>query len=224
MRLTWLILLSLSFPVTHIVLSHGAIRRWLVKTLGLWPFRGLYSLVSFATLGGAIWASRGAELGPRLWELPHTVGLGISVPLMLLAFVLLLSIPVSPSPAGMMPVRPEARGILRVTRHPMNMAFAAWGLAHVATSGHAGDVAFFGAFALLGVFGAYHLDRRLLAERGEAFRVFAAETSVLPFAAILGGRNRLVLGELKLPVLAVAVALFAATLWFHGRLFGIPLL
>ena len=53
MILTLIVVFSALFMLTHIMLSHGAIRQGMVDKLGQWPFRGLYSLVSFATLGPA---------------------------------------------------------------------------------------------------------------------------------------------------------------------------
>jgi uncharacterized membrane protein len=107
---------------------------------------------------------------------------------MLLAVVLFVMMLATPSPASMRPGATVARGVLRVTRHPMNMAFACFGIAHVAANGFLGDVFFFGQFAVLGLVGAFHQDARLVRVRGERYREFMASTSVLPFAAILQGR------------------------------------
>jgi uncharacterized membrane protein len=43
----------------------------------------------------------------------------------------------------------------------------------------------------------------------------------VPFAAILGGRNSLEIGELLDWRLLVALAIFAAILLLHARLFGV---
>ena len=53
MTLTLIVLFSVLFAVTHLVLSHGSIREGLVNKIGQWPFRGLYSLIAFLTLGPA---------------------------------------------------------------------------------------------------------------------------------------------------------------------------
>jgi uncharacterized membrane protein len=57
---------------------------------------------------------------------------------------------------------------------------------------------------------------------GEDWVPFADATSNVPFAAILAGRNRLVIGELWLPVLVGAVG-YALVLWGHEWVSGVPL-
>jgi uncharacterized membrane protein len=213
------------FPATHVLLSHGSIRSGLIRALrGEWPFRGLHSLVSFATLGGAVaifWGHR--HLGPVLWEVPRLVELVVALPLMLAAMVLLVLSLANPSPASMVPGKVEARGVLRITRHPMNMAFAVFGLAHLVATGVLGDVFFFGQFLVVGVIGAFHQDARKAREGGEEYAEFKRQTSVIPFAAVLRGRNRLEASELAFPMFVIGVAAFVALVVFHGSLFGVGL-
>ncbi len=225
MYLTLLIVFCVLFPLTHIVLSHGAVRSGLITALrGVWPFRGLYSLVSFVTLGGAVaiyWGHR--HLGPVLWEVSPLAERIVALPLMLAALVLLMLSLASPSPASMIPGKLEAHGIIRVTRHPMNMAFALFGIAHVVANGALGDVVFFGQFVVLGVLGPIHLDARMAREKGAAYVEFRRQTSVVPFAAIARGRNRFAADELAFPIFLVGVVAFVALAVFHGRLFGVDL-
>jgi len=221
MILTLIVVFSLLFMVTHIGLSHGAIRQGLVDKLGQWPFRGLYSLVSFGTLGPAAviwWQNR--HLGPVLWELPFWPERIVSAALMLFAFFLFSQSLATPSPSSMAPAKEQVRGVLRITRHPMNMAFALWGLAHLLANGTVGDVAFFGSFVVVGVLGAYDMDARLKRTKGEGFVQFCKETSVLPFGAILSRRNRLIVSELAFPLALIAVVVFAVLTVFHSRFFG----
>src|SRR5687767_6572115 len=55
-----------AFLLTHFVAS-TPLRGTLVKAMGEWPYRGLYSLVAFVTLGWMIWAYAGAPRVP-LWN------------------------------------------------------------------------------------------------------------------------------------------------------------
>jgi uncharacterized membrane protein len=158
-----------------------------------------------------------------LWEAPRIVELVVALPLMLLAMVLLVLAFASPSPASMIGGKLEPRGIIRVTRHPMNMAFVLFGLAHMVANGSLGDLFFFGQFVLLGVLGPYHLDARMARDKGEAYQEFRRQTSVIPFAAILRGRNRFDAGELAIPMFVIGVAAFVALVVFHGRLMGVDL-
>ncbi len=221
MILTLIVLLSGLFVVTHLGLSHDPIRRRLVTTLGEWPFRGLYSLISFLTLGPAAvlwWQNR--HLGPVLFELPFWGERVIAGVLVLFGLFLLFQLLATPSPASMMPAKMEARGVLRITRHPMNMGLSLWALAHLLANGTVGDLAFFGSFAVIGILGPYHQDARLKRTKGEEFVEFCRQTSVLPFAAILRGRNRLAIDELSFPLAFIATVMFVALVFLHGRVFG----
>jgi uncharacterized membrane protein len=221
MALFLLILLSLLFVATHLGMSHDPCRSHLVRRLGPLPFMGAYSLVSLVTLGGAIWVFATHEhRGPQLWTLPCWLYPVVYL-LMLLSFLLLVLSVSTPSPTGMRPAPMEPRGVLRVTRHPMNMGFACFGLAHVLANGTLGDVFFFGSIFLVGFAGAYHQDRRKAREHGEPFRNFQRRTSVFPFAAILRGKTGFAPGEMSRPLLVTAVAAFLAALLLHEKLFGV---
>jgi uncharacterized membrane protein len=183
---------------------------------------GLYSVISFLTLGPAAvlwWQNR--HLGPVLWELPFWLERALAVVLMLLALQLLMMMLATPSPSGMMPTKIEARGVLRITRHPMNIGLASFGLAHILANGWLGDVAFFGlSFVVLGLLGPIHQDARKKSEKGEAYREFCRQTSVLPFVAILTRRNRFVADELPFPLGLLGIVIFVVVFVFHGRFFG----
>ena len=221
MILTLIVVFSVLFVVTHLGLSHGSVRQGLVDKLGQWPFRGLYSFVSFGTLLPAAvlwWQNR--HLGPILWDLPVWPVRIVAAVLIFFGLLLFMQSLATTSPASMVPAKIEARGVLRITRHPMNMFLAMWGLAHMLANGAVGDVAFFGAFVLVGLVGPYHMDARLKCTKGEEFTQFLNETSVLPFGAILRGRNRLAIDELSFPLAMIAVVVFGALVFFHGRFFG----
>jgi len=221
MILALIIVFSALFVLTHIGMSHGSIRQGMVDKLGQWPYRGLYSLVAFGTLlpAGVLWWQN-RHLGPVLWELPFWPERVIAGLLMICGFVLLFQLLATPSPASMMPAKIEARGVLRITRHPMNIGLALIALAHIVANGTVGDVAFWGSIAAVGLIGPYQMDRRLKTKKGDAFVEFCRETSVMPFSAILGRRNRFALDELSLPLLILALVAFAAVVYFHGSLFG----
>ncbi|MCD4748032.1 MAG: NnrU family protein [Thermoanaerobaculales bacterium] len=225
MLLTLLITFSLAFAFTHVILSHGGIRASLVEKLGVLRFRALYSLVALGTFApAAVIAFTERHLGPVLWDLPRWLELVVALPLMLFALELIILSLATPSPVSLVPAKVEARGVLRITRHPMNMGWALFGLAHLTASGALGDVVFFGAcFVFVGIVGAYHLDRRKHRQGDEAFTAFFKETSVLPFVAILFRRQRLVFAEMPAPMLFLGLVAWMALVFFHGRLFGAPL-
>ncbi len=221
MILILIVVFSALFVVTHLGMSHGAVRENLVAKIGQWPFRGLYSVVSFLTLGPAAvlwWQNR--HLGPVLWEFNPWVERGIALVLMLLAIEFIVLSLANPSPASMLPGNNEPRGILRITRHPMNMGLALFGLAHVLSNGTVGDVAFFGSFFILGLAGPYHMDARLRKQRGEGFAEFCRQTSVIPFLAIIRKRTTFRADEISFPLFLIGVIVYVILVVFHGKFFG----
>ena len=67
------------------------------------------------------------------------------------------------------------------------------------------------------------LDRKKAVSLGADWAVYQAQTSNVPFAAILRGKNRLVAKELILPVVVGGV-LYAAVLWGHEWVGGVRIL
>jgi uncharacterized membrane protein len=106
----------------------------------------------------------------------------------------------------------EPRGIERVTRHPFFAGTALLGVGHALLASHLTGVVFFGGLALFALAGAWHQDRKLLATRGAPHAALLARTSLVPFAAIVAGRQRLVVGELPLG----AIALGGVGAWLLG--------
>ncbi|XVF37126.1 hypothetical protein REPUB_Repub19eG0118700 [Reevesia pubescens] len=82
-------------------------------------------------------------------------------------------------------------GIMRITRHPQMVGQVIWCLAHTIWIGN--SVAVAASIGLIGhhLFGVWNGDRRLAIQHGEAFEVVKKRTSIIPFAAILDGRQKL---------------------------------
>ncbi|KMZ63028.1 NnrU [Zostera marina] len=82
-------------------------------------------------------------------------------------------------------------GIMRITRHPQMVGQVIWCLAHTLWIGN--SVALAASIGLIGhhLFGVWNGDRRLAARYGETFNIVKRRTSVIPFAAILDGRQKL---------------------------------
>ncbi len=221
MALATLILMSFLFAATHIGMSHDPYRARLVEKLGEKGFQGVYSIVSLVTFIPAVSIfANNPKAGPVLWTTPLWLYPVVYL-LMLLAFLLLVLSMRDRSPAMMIGGKMKAEGVLRVTRHPMNMAIACFALAHMIANGSLGDLAFFGSIFVVGFFGSYHQDQRKAREKGEPYAAFQQETSVLPFAAIVRGKTRLEAGEMRLPFVIIAVLAFVAAILVHEDLFGI---
>jgi len=213
------------FAGTHIVGSSVPVRTRLIRALGLRWFKGLYTLVALATFIPLCYVySANKHAGAVLF--PPGQGLRlVAQAIMLLAFVVLVQGIATPGPLGsqaeMTGAYPgAARGIQRITRHPQNIGFALFGMAHCLANPTVGDWIFFGGFVVYALLSAMHQDRRTRATGPEAVRDFQKQTSLVPFAAILSGRQRLVARELNPIALWASVALFAVVRYFHGWLFG----
>jgi uncharacterized membrane protein len=115
-----------------------------------------------------------------------------------------------------------ARGVNRITRHPLQWSIVLWAAAHMAANGDKVSVVFFGTFLVLGLVGGALIDRKKAARLGATWEPFARVTSNIPFAAIVSGRNRLVPAELVLPVL-VGLAGYGAVYWGHRWLAGVAI-
>ena len=214
-----LALATAAFLATHYVAS-TPLRPGLVSTLGENAYLGLYSLVSFATSGWMIWAYARAPASP-LWPGLRVVPLVVMpLALVLLACGLMSRNPTAVRQQGALRASDAARGILRVTRHPMMWAFALWGLSHIIARGDAGALIFFGGFVLLALSGTLLIDARKAAAMGEDWQRFAAVTSNIPFAAIAAGRNSFRPGEIGWMKVLVGLALYAALLLLHPYLFS----
>ena len=187
-----LALATLAFVGTHFLMSHP-LRRGLVARLGERGFTLVYVLVAFATLGGMILAfprEAGAELlwiAP-LWWWP------IASALLLLASILLvgslLGNPAFPRPgARPRPIGPP-KGVLAITRHPMNWAFMLWALVHISLAGDPRNLIVTAGIFVLALFGSLGQDAKKERLLGEVWRDWEARTSFVPFGALLQGKVR----------------------------------
>lgn len=218
-------LLWAAFGVTHVWLSSENVRPRLVNRLGEQGYKGVYSLVALATFVPLVWVFlANKHAGPQLWMTlgPPLAASLLSQAIMALALVLFVSalMPGSAPPSSMV-ARGRARvgGVVRITRHPTFSAFALFGVAHLLTNGSLGDVLFFAGFPVFAWFGARHQDERKAGERQD-YREMMAVTSIVPFAAIAAGRQRLVLNELPLAGIGAGLVLTVVLRLYHGALFG----
>ena len=213
---TWLLL--------HLLVA-GVWRPALATRLGEHGFRALFSLLSAISLGLMIWTY---TLAPKLWLwLPSAELNAIAVMIMALAFFLMVAAlrPANPTLAGadmFLKDRLPVSGITRVTRHPGLWAFVLWAVAHAIANGDLATQLLCAAIGLTALNGMWSIDRKKRRRFGAAYAEFEARTSIVPFAAIVQGRNEFRAGEIGWIPFVVAVLAFAATWWLHGKL-GVPI-
>ncbi|SHJ14285.1 Uncharacterized membrane protein [Roseomonas rosea] len=219
-----LVLAALIWIGLHLGIAGTSARAALVSRLGESGFRATFSLASAIAITLLILAWRGAP-GALLWVPPRPLGWAL-VPVMLLAFILFAGSLMARNPTAVgqgEALSAEPQGMLRITRHPMLWAFALWAAVHVVGNGDSAGLVFFGAFLLTALLGMPSIDAKVAARDPAAWAGFAARTSILPFGAVVAGRNRLVWRELAAPALVGTLA-WAAVLHFHPLAFGVPAL
>lgn len=222
-----LILAGAAFLVTHLGISSTPLRGALVRRLGEYGYLALYSLISFATIGWLIVAFNHSPHTRFLWP-PAPALHTLAIAVMPVAFVFAIGafLGKNPSIVGQEKTLQSVgagTGLIRVTRHPFQWAVVIWALLHILANGDLAALVFFGSLGLVSLLGTTLIDRKKAASLGEDWQRFAGSSSNLPFMAILGGRNRLALGELWLPVV-LGLALYALVLWQHKWVSGVSLL
>ncbi|KAK7311425.1 hypothetical protein RJT34_09560 [Clitoria ternatea] len=112
-------------------------------------------------------------------------------------------------------------GIIRITRHPQMVGQVMWCLAHTVWIGN--SVAVAASFGLIAhhLFGVWNGDRRLAIRYGKDFELVKSRTSVVPFAAIFDGRQKLPKDFYKEFIRVPYLAVTAVTL---GAYFAHPLM
>ncbi|OUT69693.1 MAG: hypothetical protein CBB79_10320, partial [Synechococcus sp. TMED19] len=116
-------------------------------------------------------------------------------------------------------VRLYATGIIRISRHPQAVGQILWCATHLLWIGSSFMVVT--CVGLIGhhVFAIWNGDRRLRNRFGEAFEELRSSTSVIPFMAVIQGRQQLLWQEFLRPAqlgIGIAVGLF----WWSHRWIG----
>ncbi len=219
------------FLATHLGISSTSLRSKLTDRLGQRGYLGLYSLLAIATLGYLIWLYNFVPRFDYFWALDPKLYWAPKI-LMPIAFVFLLGgfMVRNPTAVGLENTLkdPEqkdrlVRGLTRITRHPFQWSVVLWAVSHMAANGDVVSVVFFGTFAILGAAGGVLIDRKKAASLGEDWLPFVEATSNIPFAAILSGRNKLVLKELFLPV-GVGLLGYGLVYWGHEWVGGVRII
>lgn len=209
--MTVLLFATAVFLATHFVTS-TPLRPVLVKKLGEWPYRGVYSLIALITLGWMIWAYRAAPPGP-LWGASRE----IAFVLMPIAFILIACgywrNPTMVGADKLLKSEDPARGMIRITRHPIMWGIMIWAAAHMVARGDAKSLVFFGGFLVLAALGTLAMDARK--KTNPDWPRFSAVTSHIPFVAIAQGRNRIAWREIGWLRPAIGLAVFFAVLLVH---------
>jgi len=217
-----LLLAALFFAGLHLGISGTSIRDRLVAALGQNTYRALFSA---ASAGGMIWLIAAYIQAPQIvtWGVPPWWK-PVAIVLMLPAFILAVLGLRTPNPAavGMEGLAAQSpKGIVRVTRHPLLLGVGLWALVHLVANGDVASFLFFGTLALTALAGTVSIDAKRRRALGPAWQTFAAQTSVVPFAAIAAGRTKFKIGEIAPSRWAIAIAAYVLFLGGHSHIFGV---
>jgi uncharacterized membrane protein len=218
-----LALAVLFFVGIHIGVAGSTLRERLVARFGFQAYMIVFSVVSMA---GIIWlasAYGAAEYRP-LWGMLQWWK-PFAIALMLPAFLLVVIGLTTPNPTA---VGQEGRvdrppfGIVRVTRHPFLVGVAIWAGVHLVGNGDLASLLLFGGMLVVSAAGTVSIDaKRRRTVGAKSWDVFAGQTSILPFGAILSGRGTLALAEIGLWRPAAGVLAYVLMLGGHKHIIGV---
>jgi uncharacterized membrane protein len=224
--MTMLAIAAAVFVLMHLLISGTPVRDRITGAIGERAFLGLFSLASIAALTWLIIAFARARGGPGdtvFWTIsPATRHPAIG--LVLIAFLigipgLLTNSPTRVAGGGQVDKPSAATGMTRITRHPFLWGAAIWAFAHLLANGALSAIFLFGSILILGITGPLSIDAKRRQALGARYEAFMAQTSNIPFAAIIQGRQKFRLGEIWWRLL-VALILFVVILRFHPQMFG----
>ncbi len=217
-----LILAALLWVAVHVGIAGTVVRARLAARLGEGGFRIAYSAVSVLAIYALVAAWNAADTTP-LWTAGPALRWVLAALMLPVIFLFVASVAGrNPTSVGQeAALAAEPRGIFRVTRHPMLWSFALWALVHMLGNGDSAALVFFGAFLVTALVGMPSIDAKLAARRPDGWPAFKQATSILPFGAILAGRQRLEAREIGWVAPAIALLLWAALLHFHRHIFGV---
>jgi uncharacterized membrane protein len=212
--------LQLVFAIAH---SGGAaVRPWAEKYLGPRLYRIIFALISLPlAVILIVYFFNHRYDGWQLWQVQGIPGVGALVwVLSAISFLFLY-----PATFNLLEIaaiqKPQVHlyetGIIRITRHPQMVGQVIWCVAHTLWLGTSFTFVTSIGLVLHHLFGVWHGDRRLSQRYGEAFALVKQRTSIIPFQAIIDGRQSLNWQEFLRPAY-LGVAIFIGLLWWSHPL------
>jgi zeta-carotene isomerase len=182
------------FAVCHSGLA--GLRTYAEPVIGARAWRVVFAVVSLPLALSCIsYFVNHAHEGVQLWDATGIPGIHTALWVTNFASFLFLY----PSTFNLLEIaaieRPQLHlwetGIIRITRHPQAVGQVMWCFAHSVWLGSSTALAACSILVLHHAYSVWHGDRRLETRHGEAFEYVKSKTSVVPFAAILDGRQKL---------------------------------
>lgn len=210
--------LLVGFAIAHSGLA--ALRPWGESKIGARLYRVLFALVSipFATVLIIYFFNHRYD-GWQLWQVRDVPGTESLV--WILSFISFIFL--YPATFNLLEIaavqKPQVHlyetGIIRISRHPQMVGQVIWCIAHTLWLGTSFTLVTSIGLIAHHLFAVWHGDRRLTAQYGDAFTKVKARTSVIPFLAILDGRQSLKLQEFLRPAYVGVFAFIMLFWWGH---------
>jgi len=218
-----MVLAALIWVGLHMVVA-GPMRQRLVRGLGEASYRALFSVLSLVAL---VLLAMAYKQSPYVEIWPTTPGLMLVPVLVMPVSLLLIVAALRPSNATLagpdMLIKGElpVQGFTRITRHPMLWGFSLWALAHMAANGDVATLLLAGSVLVTALNGMISIDRKRQQKFGEAWQRFTDKTSIIPFVAVLQGRQTFAFRDIGWINIIGAATLYILILKFHLFLFGV---
>jgi len=211
-----MVALLIGFAIAHSGLA--SLRPWGEKKIGARLYRVGFALVSipFAVVLVIYFFNHRYD-GIQLWQVQGVPGVR-SLVWVLSAISFLFLYPATFNLLEIAAIaKPEVHlyetGIIRITRHPQMVGQVIWCIAHTLWLGTSFTLLTSIGLILHHLFAVWNGDRRMYNRYGDAFLKAKERTSVMPFVAIVQGRQTLKLQEFLRPAY-LGVLLFIGLLWW----------
>ena len=216
-HVTMLALLA-GFAIAHSGLA--ALRSWGESKIGARLYRILFALVSipFATILIIYFFNHRYD-GLRLWQVQNVPGIEPLVWILsLISFIFLY-----PATFNLLEIaavqKPQVHlyetGIIRISRHPQLIGQIIWCIAHTLWLGTTFTLVTSVGLIAHHLFAVWHGDYRLTKKYGDAFTKVKVRTSVIPFLAVMDGRQQLKMQEFLRPAYVGVLAFVFLFWWAH---------
>ena len=212
----------LGFIVSHLGMSGSPLRSVLQERLGADGYLGAYSVVSFAALGLMIYGYGQISQADMIWYATPSL-IKVTKVVILVALVLIVMGLMTANPTAVKAeaaLEKEITGMLKITRHPVQWGLLLFAIAHLIVNGDVASLWLFGTLATLSFVGMFSMDARRRKEIDPRWQSFMAQTSMLPFAAVVAGRQKLSAADIAWMGLAAGLALYALIYFFHDWVSG----
>ena len=211
----------LAFAGTHLALGQPPVRDLLVRRMGEKRFLALFTAIAAITFGilavALAWVGGDGPRGPALGREPAARAALSTLAFLGFALAMAGIVNYGRSPMRILTKRIHApSGIERVTRHPFFVGFGLFAAVHAMLAATMAASVFFAGLAVLSFAGVVAQDRKLAARHGAAYADYLAATSVVPFAALLRGRQAFTREDSVLRMVLLPVAIAGAFLLTHA--------